>query len=68
MWKLCYTDAHIKAESAFSILIVFGLFTLEICYLSLKHSVLFNTLNRFNVNIESLQTIYRTNILQTNIS
>ena len=44
--------------------LIFGLFTLEIFHLSLKHSLLFNKLNGFNVNVEEgFQTIYRTNIL-----
>ena len=44
-------------------LIVFRLFTLKVCHLSLKHSLLFNTFNNFNVNKQRLSTIYLTNIL-----
>ena len=56
-WKLCIFNPHI-----------FGLLMLEICHLSLKYSLLFNMFNSFNVNLEKFQTIYRTNILRTNIS
>ena len=66
MWKLRYTDAHIKTVSwKFYIFnpYSFGLFTLDICHLSLKHSLLFNTFNSFNANIESFMTIYWTDIL-----
>ena len=72
IWKMRFIDAYIKTKSCklcvFSTLIVFELFTLEICHVSLEHRLLFNTFNSFNVNIESFQTIYQTVILYTNIS
>ena len=70
MENALHRDAHIKnlVNCAFSIFIALGLFTLEICHLSLKHSLLFNMFNSFNVNIERFVTIHRTDILQKNIS
>ena len=66
MWELCYTHAHKKqylGNCTFLIHIVNGLFTLEICHLSLKDSLLFNALNSFNVNLGRFQFIYWTNIV-----
>ena len=59
MWNLYYRDANIKTESCKLCIfnpILFELFTIEMCHLSLKHSLLFNKLNSFNVSIESLRS------------
>ena len=48
MWKLHYTDAHLKEvfwKFFILILMICKLFALEICCLSLRHSLLFDTFN-----------------------
>ena len=60
MWKLSYADPNIKTESDKLNIFnpyKFWVIYLEMCHLSLKHSLPFNTFNRFNVNMESFQTI-----------
>ena len=56
------TDKNIILKIAFLILIVFGLFTHEICH-PFWNNLFFNTFNNLNFTIESLQTIYLTDIL-----
>ena len=65
MWELRHTYVRIKTVSwKFSIFNPYDLevIALEICHLSLKNSLLFSTFS-FNVNMESFQTIYQTDIL-----
>ena len=50
-------QAYSYKNSTLLILAVFELFTLEICHLSLKDSLPFNTFNCFIATIESFQTL-----------
>ena len=69
MRKLRYTHALIKTVSwKLYALNPYNPYALETFHSSLKHGFLLSTFNSFNSNTEISQTIYRTNILQTQIS
>ena len=56
MWSSRYIDIDLD-NCTFLIFIILGSFSLEICRISLKYSLLFNTSSSLNDNIESFQTI-----------
>ena len=56
MWSLYYIDID-HDNCTFLIFLIVGLLSLEICRISLKYSLLFNTSSSLNDNIESFQTI-----------